>query len=134
MADPNHMVGERCECHVTDRWLRFYEENFPPNMKESHYTYSWIKDCWGEAEAEKLASAVIVCSGATMGTPAGVQHYTSVMLNEIPKFKTGECTIHDQSFHNYLLYTGKFERVRLLRAGQAEVVKYSWLHSQRVYE
>ena len=34
---------------------------------------------------------------------------------------------HDQRFHNYLLYTGQFERVRLLRAGNAEVYNMGYL-------
>ena len=34
---------------------------------------------------------------------------------------------HDQRFHNYLLYTGAFHRVRLLRAGAAEVFNMGYL-------
>lgn len=54
---------------LTGEWLRFYEEVFPPNMQDSYYTYAWVKECWGEEEAQKMAKAVVICSGGTMATP-----------------------------------------------------------------
>lgn len=122
-ADPFAGVALRGE------WLRFYEEVYPPSMEDSYYTFAWIKECWGEQKARPMAKAVIVCSGATMGTAAGVRHYANTMLDAMRTAPSNACMTvpHDQRFHNYLLYTGQFERVRVLRAGNAEVYNMGYL-------
>jgi hypothetical protein len=123
-ADPFAHVQLRGE------WLRFYEELFPPTLKQSHYTYEWIRECWGDAAASQMADAVIVCSGATMGTAAGIVHYTRTMTHAMQTAPSPVCADHDQRYHNYLLYTGKFERVRRLAAGHAEVYNLGYIGKQ----
>lgn len=116
--------------HLRGEWLRFYEEIFPPTMRQSHYTYEWIRECWGEDVAQKMADAVIVCSGATMGTAKGILHYTHKMAHAMQTAPHPICADHDQRYHNYLLYTGQFERVRQLRAGHAEVYNLGYIGKQ----
>eukprot|EP00040_Diaphanoeca_grandis_P036100 m.228980 g.228980 ORF g.228980 m.228980 type:complete len:426 (+) comp33550_c0_seq1:347-1624(+) len=113
-------------------WLRFYAEVFPPNMQESYYTYEWIKECWGDSMPKNIGSAVIICSGATMGTPAGVKHYVEEMVNAMKNAPREACMAiaHDQRFHNYLLYTGVFQHVKVLHAGYAEVYNLGYIGRQ----
>jgi len=128
-ADPFANVRLRGE------WLRFYEELFPPTIRQSRWTFEWIQECWGDAAAERVANAVIVCSGATMGTAAGIVHYATTMATAIQSAPRPQCIDHDQRYHNYLLYTGRFKQVRLLRAGHAEVYNLGYIgrHNRSVH-
>jgi hypothetical protein len=86
-----------------------------------------IRECWGDEVAERMADAVVVCSGATMGTSEGIVHYVRTMAHSVRTAPRAVCADHDQRYHNYLLYTGAFERVRTLRAGHAEVYNLGYI-------
>ena len=57
----------------------------------------------------------VSCSGVTMGSREAVIKYLKLMWNEMrdPRY-SAQCLLHDQAFHNYLLWTGERSPTRLL--------------------
>lgn len=108
---------------VGNEWLRFYEEVFPPGIKDSFWTHKWIQQGWGTPAADKLGKHPTLCSGGIVGTPAGFAHLCDTMTSAIITHPN----VNDQGTFNYLFYTGKFERVRVLKAGHAEVYHIGFL-------
>lgn len=54
-------------------------------------------------------------------------HYTDTMVASMRDPPREVCRDHDQRYHNYLFYTGRFKRVRLLRAGFSEFYNLGYL-------
>lgn len=79
----------------------------PVTLASSHWTASWINQCYDEDLGEKFWNANTSCSGVTVGGARPFLKYLDILLST-PKWT--QCFGHslDQAHHNYLLHTGKF--------------------------
>lgn len=84
----------------------------PVTIGDSGWTSSWIRQCYGSKFISRYGDRAVSCSGVTAGGAKPFLTYLSVMLNN-PTWPA--CYGHslDQAHHNYLLYTGEFEKAGL---------------------
>ena len=75
----------------------------------------WLLTCYGEAEAKKLFSKPISCSGTVLGTWSAIMSYLFVMESEILS-RSEACKDYggsDQGIHNYIIYNNKISEVTI---------------------
>jgi hypothetical protein len=89
--------------------LQFFAENPIFNIGNCSVHERWISTCFGKEAHKALDSSPIICSGSTLGSKEGMQHYLHVMLSSMSKHYE-HCFLHgnDQGHHNYLYYNGYF--------------------------
>ncbi|OHT01096.1 hypothetical protein TRFO_01672 [Tritrichomonas foetus] len=81
----------------------------PVSLGGSHWTDQWITQCYGKNISRQFSSKPVSCSGVTVGGAAQFLTYLDVLLST-PKWVS--CFGHslDQAHHNFLWYTGEFEK------------------------
>jgi hypothetical protein len=89
--------------------LHLFAENTVFNIGNCSFNGKWISTCFGKEAHEAIGPSPIICSGSTLGSYEGMQHYLRVMLFSMWKHY-GNCLMHgsDQGHHNYLYYNGYF--------------------------
>ena len=67
--------------------------------------YTWIGDCYGKTEADKLLNKKIICDGTIIGTADEVKIFAQKMWRAVFAVeKRVDFRIHDQAVANYLIY------------------------------
>ena len=65
------------------------------------FNYRWIEDCFGKAEADKLADKKAICCGTVIGTSNEMKIFCSIMWDNL---KAKVIWGHEQAMINYLVY------------------------------
>lgn len=101
--------------------LFFFAESDSIVIGNSTFTSSWVRNCFGRSELERLSNRPVLCSGTTFGTTNAIRSYSKLMIDFMASPPRAECRkpIHDQVFHNFLHYNGLFGvRTRVFAQGE----------------
>jgi hypothetical protein len=90
--------------------MYFTSEMIP--IRHSGWTASWIRLCYGRGFIAKHGREPVSCSGVTAGGGEVFLIYLRVLLNGGTWKECFEDSL-DQAHHNWLLYTGAFQRAGL---------------------
>jgi len=67
-------------------------------------TYNWIRDCFGNDEADKLSDKEIICCGTVIGTVKEMKIFLKLMSEYVFNLKNLHFTGDDQAVENYIIY------------------------------
>ncbi|KAH0786165.1 hypothetical protein GPJ56_009842 [Histomonas meleagridis] len=81
----------------------------PTDLYHSRWTGSWITTCYGIQFFNQYARSPVSCSGVTAGGAKTFLKYIDLLINT-PVWNQCFGHSYDQAHHNYLLYTGEFEK------------------------
>ena len=83
----------------------FYTYEESDTIGENGWNRGWIEDCFGKAEAQRIAKHKVTCSGVSIGTRDDVLDYLGRMDAELrkPSFDACERNGVDQGVHNVLV-------------------------------
>ena len=100
--------------------LEVYLEDDTSRFTADGFNGRWIRDLYGDAELERIASEPVSCSGVTIGKRAPMIRYLKLMAEEIAqqRFPLGP---HDQAVHNHLLASGLLDFATTIPNGQGRV-------------
>jgi len=111
-----------------------YAENHPlKKIGTCPFNGGWVRSCWGNSVFNQYYDNPVVCSGSTLGTRRGIEHYIRKMLAEVEK---SQCHLHtvvsDQGYHNYLTMTKAFEfPFKVYPQGEGLVNTLGAMHGKR---
>ena len=116
-------------------WLGLATEADDIRGSKSNETtnYGWISDCFGAAEAERLADQKIICSGTVIGSIDAMK----IFCRELWKILEHKTTrIFDQAVTNYLAWNGllPIENVFELDTDGGEIFTSYIFHTQHPIE
>lgn len=88
---------------------RLYFTFEPVTLANSLWTASWMNQCYSHTQLSNFTNRLVSCSGVTAGSGKLFLKYLDLLL-ATPQWTT--CFGHslDQAHHNYLLFSGAFER------------------------
>ena len=91
--------------------LHVFAENFKVKwIKKCVYNSLWVGRCFGPEALAAIGSEAVLCSGSTLGSFQGIDHYVSTMLRSMDKVQCWRKGIEsDQGYQNYLYYNGRFD-------------------------
>jgi hypothetical protein len=93
---------------ITSPQCHFYLEAAPHTIGEDPTNSRWVRGCFTEAEADKLAGCRISCSGITIGGTDAIVAYLEKMVAKVRAMpwriyrRIGHG--YDQAIHNYLVH------------------------------
>lgn len=90
--------------------LHMFAENYKvKNIKKCVYNSMWVSRCFGKPALEQLKDQAVLCSGSTLGSFMGIDHYVKTMLRSMDEVKCWLKGIEsDQGYQNFLFYNGHF--------------------------
>jgi len=111
--DPFETFGYPIDKRTPKYELHVFAENFKvKNIKKCVYNSLWVGRCFGKPALEQLKDEAVLCSGSTLGSFAGIDHYVSTMLRSMDEVQCWRKGIEsDQGYQNYLFYNGYFNTV-----------------------
>jgi Nucleotide-diphospho-sugar transferase len=111
MSDVRDVVFQRNPFDgIASPKCHFYLESAARTIGEDPTNARWVRGCFSAAEAERLASCRISCSGITIGGTAAIIAYLEQMVTRIRGMpwriyrEIGHG--YDQAIHNYLVHLG----------------------------
>ena len=75
----------------------------------SSWNSGWLQRAYGEEMPIKMGNNIVSCSGTIIGGAKQFKIYLNTLLGHKPFWLNGRHSL-DQAYHNYLLYSKKFER------------------------
>jgi len=73
--------------------------------KAGNKNYSWLVDCFGKDEADKLLNQKVICDGTVIGTTNKIKVFADKMWQAVSAAESRmNLRIHDQAVANYLVY------------------------------
>ena len=73
--------------------------------KAGNENYSWLVDCFGKDEADRLLNQKIICDGTIIGTTAEMKIFAEKIWQAVSAAESRtNLRIHDQAVANYLVY------------------------------
>jgi len=90
--------------------LHVFAENYKvKSIKKCVYNSLWVGRCFGKPALEQLKDQAVLCSGSTLGSFQGIDHYVKTMLRSMDEVKCWLKGIEsDQGYQNFLYYNGHF--------------------------
>lgn len=90
--------------------LHVFAENYKvKNIGKCVYNSLWVGRCFGKDALQELKEEAVLCSGSTLGSYEGIDHYIATMLRSMDTVQCWKKGIEsDQGYQNYLYYNGKF--------------------------
>ncbi len=90
--------------------LHVFAENYKvKNIGKCVYNSLWVGRCFGKDALKELKQEAVLCSGSTLGSYEGIDHYIATMLRSMDTVQCWKKGIEsDQGYQNYLYYNGKF--------------------------
>jgi len=112
------------------RPLDIFLEDFFRTYANSGINLGHVVPCFGHKEVSQVLLSPprpVSCSGVTMGTYDAVARYLRLMWSELrqPRYSS-TCLLHDQAFHNWLLYKGRLSPVRPFTNEDGPVTTIGW--------
>ncbi len=109
MSDVRDVVFQRNPFDgIASPKCHFYLEGAPRTIGADPTNARWVRGCFSAAEAERLASCRISCSGITIGGTAAIMAYLERMVARISgvSWRIYRQIGHgyDQAIHNYLVH------------------------------
>jgi len=108
--------------HEVKAQLEFFHE--PATYTKCKCNGNWISTVFGPETLEELADKLVICSGTTIGTQAGIMEYINTMIEETDKVKAKNIPLFngiDQPIHAHAIYKGLFKDYIMYHNGQGPI-------------
>ena len=133
LADSRDVVFQRDPFTIAPDPLRpldVFLEDYFRDFGNSGINQGHVTPCFGESLVKRTFLSPprpVSCSGVTMGSRDAVIKYLKLMWNEMrdPRY-SAQCLLHDQAFHNYLLWTGQLSPTRAFSNEEGPVTTIGW--------
>lgn len=109
-ANPFNVFGAYENRKPNDYALHVFAENHKvKTIGNCVFNSMWVGRCFGEAALIPLKKEAVICSGSTLGSYAGINHYIATMLRSMDEVQCWRKGIEsDQGYQSYLFYNGFF--------------------------
>jgi hypothetical protein len=78
-----------------------FQETIKITIKKCSYNSKWIRDCYGEAELDRIGNRSVICAGTILGSWRAIIDYLS-LVEQITKNRYRQC--NDQGIHNHIVH------------------------------
>ena len=99
----------------------FLEEN-AKNIGECEFNGRWIRNLFGEAAFQELATRTVSCAGTVFGDEQAVIDYLRRMVRTTMQVRNMRLIDGDQGVHNYLVHTGRLSNLTIYPNRQGPVM------------